>query len=483
MRSTTFAAATVFVLDEAPNQESPFRATVELVHRVTTSLSNREARRPFSATLRWSVEYESLVHGEAARRLEGVLRDLQTQPVACPIWPFLLRWADRASMQVTAGAWLVFKSDWSNWALYADGAEPGWPADDDSVVPILFGRLNRPKPRWQDPLTAVLAVDFVENSAADLAVGPLSGIEFDAGPTPSVAWTTAPRLCPFNVDFKPEQREFLVTVVRDRIGFQRQDAETLYEQTNALSFDPDFVATEQADFGRVLAFFQQHASGAAFWLPGNVAVATLTNDVLAADTELDVEDSHAVRAGDWLALQDYEQDPAFGEVASLDADTLTLTGAVGADFTSGGTLLSRLILARFERPRLVMSWLEQGVLVFAIAAKEVPEEYSPAADETLGTTLGKLPTKLYLYEFVRDYGNGTTATTRWTSYESDVEWNGYTWTSKPVSHGEIRQSLNLERESVDLTTFFSADNPLLGDVTLESEGTLSCVIRELQLTA
>ncbi len=480
MRTTTFNGAEVLVLDDAPNVGAAFQATVEVVAIVTAGLSHRETRRPFGETLRWSLQFDSLASGEAARRLEGVLRTYTTQPVAVPVWPLVTRWADRAGIPVTAGAWLAYSADWTLWELYAEGDEPGWPTDDTRVVPVLIGRLNSPRLNWIDTDLAVLPVDFVENSGPDFAVTP-KAVAFTEGPLPSDAWSTGPALCPFAVDFDTEAHEIRVEVIRDRIGFRREDAETFYEQTPAEVVEPGF--TETGDPGRVLAFFLRHGAGRAFWLAGNTAAAVLTANVDAADTELQVGDTHAVQEGDRLVAIAGRTPVAFAQVDAVDPDTVTLTGAIGADLDRRTAFLARLRLVRFDRPRLTVNWIDQRILSFRIPARTVPEEVAPADDETLGATLGALPTRVYLYEFTRDYGNGNEAVVRWTSFERDVEWNGQTWLSRPITHGDIRRSLNLERESVELTTLLTEDNPLLEDVTLRSEGVLRCVIRELQLTA
>jgi hypothetical protein len=484
MIATTYNAQTVYLLDDAPNWQAGVEASFELLRRDTDGLSQRGTRRAFSESLRVSeFKYTATRRGADVRALVGALRGLTDAPVVVPFWPAVTTWANRAANPLQGGLMVVWKADWSQFAIYAsDDAEPVWPAAGDSWAPALWGQLaNAPELRLADARTMTsFAVEFAENSPAAYALT-ATEVTWPDGPQPT-GHAEAPHLCEFRPNWREGIRQtFRVTVDRERIGFRRETADTFYSQLVTQICERGFTLGRPADVGRFLRFFQDHAAGDAFWLAAGFESARLSADLGPADTVLPVEDTVAVLAGDYLALVTGVGGLAPVQVTGLTADELTVATAPGAH--AAGTVLTPLLLVCLERPRLDVTWRAPRLASARLVLREVPEEVSPAADESLGETLGKLPTKVYLYEFVRNYGNGTTATTRWTSFERDVEWNGYTWTSKPISHGEIRQSLNLERESVDLTTFFSADNPLLGDVTLESEGTLCCVIRELQLTA
>jgi len=81
-----------------------------------------------------------------------------------------------------------------------------------------------------------------------------------------------------------------------------------------------------------------------------------------------------------------------------------------------------------------------------------------------------------LFQFVRDYGNGSVINYYATSYEADVAYNGQTWVSGPWEQGDISQTLNIEDDSCSFSfdlvksdgSFFST-NPLLSDIGGQSE--------------
>jgi hypothetical protein len=388
-------------------------------------------------------------------------------------------WAQRESIPVNAGAWYVVQDD--EWALYQTGDEPGWPDGEALVAPVLFGRLVSPNVAWVDTEIAFIQVEFVEQSPVSLALSAKGVTPHPSGPKPSEAWSTAPLICPFQSHFEAERHTLQVEIVRERIGFGREDTETDYGQVPARRLDPAYMEVGRDQAAQVLNWFRLHGGGAAFWMPLNVAAARLEAPALPSDTSLQVGDTEGVFEGDWILLRQISSF-VVARIVEVLPGLLVLEKQIGMHLDPQETFVSRLVLCRFDRPRLLLQWLDQEILSFRMPVTEVPQEYDPADDESLGESLGALPTKVYLYEFARDFLNGTKVYSRYTSFERDIEWGGFLWQAEPsISHGDIQRSLNVERDRVDVITAEFPANPLLDDATLRSEGTLGVVIRELQI--
>jgi hypothetical protein len=478
--ATTYNSESVLLVTEAPNWAAPVEGTLELVRNDEASLSNREGRRPWSATLRVpAFKYTALLSdnlpGRHPRTFLGAVKSLTEQAVAVPFWPGETTWSARASAPITGGLKLVWKTDWSQWEIY-ETTEPVWPAAGDRWAPLLWGFLENDKATaWLHGELGEFEVRFTEDSPADWALTPV-GSAATAGPLPPAGYTTAPDLLDFAPNWSRQSHTLRVSVAREQPGLGRRRVATYYEQLVAALCEQGFLLTSAEDIGEFVCFFGCHAGGDSFWLDSGLVVARLTSAAGSGDTVLTVADTDAVAVGDYVKLGTITR-----RVTATTSTTITVNSALGAAVASG-TGLTALLLVCWDRPRLELVWTHGALASVRTRLREVPAEYAPAADETRGTTLGALPERAVLYEFIRNYGNGTTVSTRWTSHEQDVLWNGQTWTTKPgLSHGDLRQSLNLEREDVELTTFLDADNPLLADLNLTSEGTLTVVIRIVDL--
>ena len=80
---------------------------------------------------------------------------------------------------------------------------------------------------------------------------------------------------------------------------------------------------------------------------------------------------------------------------------------------------------------------------------ELPIEYCPVRTRRW-VPPSAASERCYLYDFTRDHG-GTLLHDRYTSYERDVTYGGFTWISADVAHGAIRQGLAWTADRVDLS--------------------------------
>jgi hypothetical protein len=476
MRQTTYSGLGVWVLDVAPNWQEGVSVEGSVVSQVEQSLTNREGRRAHGATLRLRSRFTIICEGEAARRVSGGLRSLKDEAVAIPLWPAARLWEAAGTAPIGGGLLVAYTEDWSEWEIYEAGSEPRWPvAGRDWYAPLVWGRLETREPRWLRADMLELLVEHTESSPAGWAVAP-AAMSFGAGPG-LTGYAVAPRLFPFEINFTGSGEVFLVSVIRDQVGFGREPAQTFYTQLTAAERESAHYLSGTSEVGELLEFFRQHGGWKAFWVPEWTSAVRLTADVGAGDTVLQVEDTANIEAGDYVAfVRMGETALVTGKVQSKGTTTVTLTAAAGAAMSAGGTLVSRLLLARFREPRVTVLWRSLEWAECSVTVRELPAEYSAAAEETLGTTLGELPARCWLYEFSRVLA-GVTHTDRYTSFESNLVYGGQTYCAKKLTHGEVAQGLYLDRDQVEVQSDLWEGNPLLLLATLKMDAPLRCVIR------
>lgn len=488
MIKVTYLGEDFYLLDVAPAWRTGFRAEVSLMGNAETSLTNREARRGLSATLRFDVDYEILANGSDARRVAAALLAMTDERVLAPLWPAVVAWADRGNAPITGGLKLAFTEDFSWFELY-EVAEPiDLPAGPVYTAPLMMGRLaggaNSRQTTWLGPELLQWEVKFTEDSPAKYAVsaGPGADLDFAIGPVTPAG--QSPYLFPFEVNFANGQSEdFSLVLIREGIGFGREAAETFYPQSVARNLGTNVFVSNAPDAGRLLGFFQQHATGKSFWTSDWASAAVLTMDAGAADTVLHVSEAYPAGAiGKYVFF--YGPEGVDGAVAgarvmesSPDGPTITLSQPLGVAFAAGSSMVTGLVLCRWRTPAMELQWMSGEHLEVTIPTREVSEEYDPAVDEDLATTIGKLPDRCYLYEFSRVL-NTVTFTDRFTSYESDLGYGGNQYLSRKVTHGEVVGTLYLGQDEVQVKTDAFAGNPLLLPAQLASESALTVKIME-----
>lgn len=474
----TFNGAPALLVTEAPDWQAGFSATFALDRTVEASLSNREARRAYSAVPRvTALRYQTWVSAVAARQLVGGLRNASSTAILMPFWAAQDVWANRAAATISGGLCVVWKTDGSHVAVYPAGAEPSWPLAGDSWAPCLQGHfpdalkldwLTDDLPRWE--------VSFTEDGPFAFALA-LAAQTWTPGPAPSSAYggagqPPAPDLAPFQPDWsEPVGESFTVKIIRERAGFRHDDAATFYDQAIARINESRYLLTGD-DIGRFARFWMDHAAAAAVWMPNGASLARLTADLEAGSGTLSVDSSAALQAGDWLALVDASGNRATTQVVTVGPGTVGVAPAVGP-MAAVGSAVQALLLARLDAPTLDLTWTHGALATARLGFREAPVEYDPDGSETLGTTLGALPARALLFEFTPLGG----PTAYYTSYEQSVTCGGETYLSADFAHGDIRESLNLERTDVELTSHVFADHPWLPMLNLTAEAPMQVVIR------
>ena len=478
MRLITYNGADAYLLDDPPAWVDPVHVEWSMLRADEAGLSRRETRRALSDTLRTRMTFASVVRGDRLQGLTACMRALTTEPVIMPFWPGRTTWSEWDSSPWSGSGLICTWPDPDTGAgiaaVFTAETVPEDLADDAWVAPALVGVFERlPEQDWLLDNLARLTWSFVEDGPASAALAPAS-VTFPTGPTPT-GYAGAPKVFPVVPDFSKAADGWRVGVQREDLGFGRQRLVTHYGDAASRAGTASYTVTEE-QIARLAAFFLSVAGpGQPFWGANWVSTAQLTADAAAGATTLSVATGHSVLAGDYLAIGSLDG-WYYRKVASITATTVVLTAGVTAALAALDSLIVPLLLVRLDKPKIALDFVNPVLARAELALAELPVEAAVPEGETLSVTLGCLPGRVVLFEFSRDMGNGTSLKYRYTNFEADLVFGGFTWLARTISHGDIRQSLNLERDSVDIEAGDWLDNPLLDEVLLRGQVPLCCTI-------
>lgn len=475
MIAATFDAQSVLILNEAPDWVERPRMTVEGITQYEESLSGRESRRGYSQVLRTKLSFRVTLDQSASIPFAAALRTYQAQPVIVPVWPTVSTWAARDDSDFI-GLRLVYKEDWSQCEVFYT-TEPTWPADTDKVVFVIWSRLEQRELTWHNATTATFGVVATETGKREHGFR-TANLDVQSGP--AIAGSTG-YLWTQRIDGAVFSEKFSLNLIREQIGFGRSPIETLYPQENARESTASCVLSSLSSFSQALYFASLHIAGQSFWMPALRSSFLLASDVSSGSTAVTATTTPGVEAGDYLWFIDPSQTSTnrCRQVSSVSGTTVNLSASVGP-LTASQTVCAPLSLVRFEKPRLEFEWVNASVATLQVAYVEVPPEYTIPADETANVTIGALPVRAYLYEFLQTIG-GTTVLTKSTSHEYLLISSG-SWVTRKIDHGPIRQSLNIDRDEVEIRSEIIAGDPLLALTTGRAESPVRVVIRQCDVS-
>lgn len=477
----THFSGDVFLVDDAPTwgQGVTVDAEFSIPGDLQSSLTHRETRRAYGASLRTNLKYQAFPHGAAIPRLQLALRQWTTEPIVIPFWPAVQNWSNRASSQIQGGLFVVWKADRSQYEIY-DTVEPGWPVASDWWAPAVMGFIVPTQPDIVEPDKARWNVQFTESSEVVYALT-VSGSTFTAGPQPA-GYATAPKVLPISPNYTRQSESLSVNVIRKNAGFTRNVTATVYPQGVTRTNQAEYTL-KTSGISAVIQFFAQYAGlGASFWSPGFMQLSALTTITGAGDTVIHVANTTAILANDYVAFFDGGRLMALKRVASVNtgASTITLTTAIGAIVSVLNGVILPLSLVRLDKSSVSLQWSEGSLAKTELKLVEVPAEYVPPGDETLGVTIGQLKKRVSFLTFTRDFGYGSSSTQRYTNYEADLTYSGHTYTSSNWGIGDIPHSIDLESDAVQVKTFTDdiggSQNPLVADLLNLSEAPLNLKI-------
>ncbi len=477
MIKTIYNAEEVFLLNDRPNWSRGFSAEFASQLNTTASLVGREARRPYGNSLLCVLKFSVSAVGPDLVTLQARLKELKAQSVLVPFWPSITHWSDILDMEITGGLMVAFKQDWSQYEIYVPGAEPVWPEADDFVAPLLRGFLKTSDIKWANPEFGPWPVTFTESSpyAERLQFSPVA---LSDGPTPA-GHASAPKFLPFRSSFKDVSESIVVQVQRNNIGFAREQDSTFYPHEPARAQTASYVLDGLTSIAQALAWFSQDGSqGACFWSQAAFLAARLANPSMAGDTDIDLQDADALIVGDYVCATSRAGVFAGRKVTAKAGDQISIDSALGFALDDGWGMF-QLILSTFTGKSLVLDFKSPAIALMKMSIRQLKTEEIVPGGETEGTTLGRLTTRIVLFELSRDYGNGTVDVQRFTNFEQDIEWDGNIWASGSYGCGDINFSVNLENDSSEITSSLvnpdgtlNADNPFVQDVSLQSEAPL-----------
>ena len=253
-------------------------------------------------------------------------------------------------------------------------------------------------------------------------------------------------------------------MLHDHIGFGRNEAQTFYSQVVARQQTSNYFLNSQANAATLLSFLVQAGAGAPIWCSNWVAATDLAADVGAADTVLNVTDTAGISVKDWLCFGV----GLYGQVIAINAgaNTITLAAALGTAVQASATVVSHLVLSRFSRPAVMLEWISPDYASAQVPMTELPNEYTAPANETIGTTIGLLAPRCYLYAFSQVIG-GVAYGEYVTSHEFDQNDGTNMFSSALINHGEITQGLRLDQDEVEITVDITAVAVLLQMATMQ----------------
>lgn len=474
---TTYNSESLYLFPYHPDWGAGISATLFMPSMISIGRSNRQARAPKGETLRieafkFTVD---LIQGEPIE-LKNALLNKTTERVAVPFWPAARKQSDYASTPIPGGLKISYETDAKGWPDFTTfeihaGRSPsvGYTITANTyTAPLLIGHFAQElEPRLLTDEALTLKVEFNESSETDYALE-IDAQTFTDGPT---VQGTTPKLFPLVHDFSQAATAGSSTIILDRetIGQGRQ-LRTEHDGAAASRFLRfAFFTRGLSEVAQLIRFFaDQRGAVGTFWLPSNLSETRLQSDVAQSATALQVADASLFNGHNQLALITRDGVTPVA-IDSLDGNTINLASSVGP-FTARETNVCSLLLCRFSKRRIKLSWTSSDVVETAIEFEDLPPEYISNAGETVGTTIGQLATRGSLYTFT----DGTT-TWRYTSYERDLTYDGNTYTAANITHGRVSKDIELNA-SVEIEADALEVVPLLKKWRKEL-GTLEVQIR------
>ncbi len=465
----TYLGNPAYLLNDAPNWDGIITLEAELPVAIENGLDAHETRRALGDTARLTITYNVTLLAGSLPTFRNALQALNDLPVLCPLW---MAWFDAGTSPAVTTAFYVLMDDSAAPAIQPASAQPfARPA-----YPLLVGRLAKvPEPKLISDVEALAEISFTENDQ--------SAVSFPAfaAPLTFAAANGARPVLPWVPDWSvmPMSAKAAVDIERQNIGHGRVTANAMYPQPPRRDVEQSFVLSA-ADSWNFLSFWLGvGATAGNFWIPTGVTEAFLTANILAGDMALHV-DKPAARGGNAYVLLDDLNKRAALQITGTAGSAWNLAAAPGAAFTAADTRIEALMLGRFQESKISMAWEDTGQAIITTKFTETPLEAVGASSETVGSTMGPMPTNAYLYVFAVNYP-GANQTWRYTSFERDVTNGGHTFTAALLEHGDIQETAVLDRQTVEIKSRNFAGNPLAMLVPFQLEWPLLLSIYEVDV--
>lgn len=391
MLPVTVDSTLAWLLPFAPDWSTAPVSAFELLTAGDDGLSAREHRRALSATLRTTLQFAAQLTPAEADQFFAALAVPDNRPLLVPFWAAESSFAERTSVAMTGGLRVWFERDWSAYHI-------GLAAEEN---PAGYSATARTAPllwaRWNKrPIAEALTADGELDVSIELTdVGPA---EYALAPQGGalvygapVGGVATPKLPNEYVNWVKPGASSEIVVSTERLGYGRGEVE-------------EYVAQQARQTQKL-------------------AVRCLRCDEIARLVRLFLDRRGDV--GTWWC-------PSFRSAEADDA-----------------------LLVRFKAAKLQLTWATPTQADAQLEVIAVPTEEMLPADETRGSTIGDLGTRIWLYRVT----DGD-LTWRYTSFESTIDAGALgTYEHREIGHGDITSEINLQRHDVDLTVGWFAGSP------------------------
>lgn len=441
-----------WILPYAPDWRAGIETRFTLPAETERGLTGIESRRAYAGKLRTEMAFESLLSATQASALRNALQSPNTEqwPIWVPFWP-----ASEGGDAFTTGRFLDIRS--SSAELVADDTIE--PADGILRIAALRGFFaERPRVRALTDEVFVAQFRLREDGPADLALQ-VQAPTLTSGP--EVSGESFP-VFPFQPQWRGEVQtgSTRFEVEGRELGFNREQARVIYPQTPERTLRFQLDLTDHADAASLVGHFFVHAgSTRPFWSPTWMADVRLTNDPQAATSLLEVEGSEGLGENRHIAVVSSGKPVAIHEVLEHDATQLVISPPLATGLNRHTASITTAALVRYERPSMTLRWYSTAEVSVSLELTECTSDFITDETEVLHSTIGSLPRACFLYRFSIRYPSVTKFWT-FTSYEEAIQFESAIYAPKPIEHGEIRETLNLERNEIEVRSRAFPDNPL-----------------------
>ncbi len=445
-------------------------------------LTGRESRRAFASKLRCEMEFSSLLTPAEVADLRNAMQgnDFATTPIWFPFWPGQWRFEPGYGSRFSSAQAVVRISN-TDASLQTDPENLVGPYPVYTwIVPALRGFFVEP-PSINAIGSNLYQVKFWlrEDGPPELALQ-VNASAFTAGPQIS---GRDYNIFPFNPNWTGRIQTGSAVIETDgkEIGFNREQALAVYPQLPERPLRFDLSLHSNREGADLIGFYSsQEGNTGPFWCPTWVSEAPLVSDGLSGASSLAVSNGLGIGDNGYIAVVDQLGQTEVKAVSSKTAESIVLDGSLDGFHPKDTSYLTTAALARFNRSGLTLAWQSPEEVKTSVQVKEVAYDYYSPTGEVHGESIGTLGKTCFLYRFSIAYPS-TTKAWHFTSFEEELTFDGETWLPKPVEHGDIRETLNLERNEVRLQTRAFTDNPLLKFIPFRLEFPLKLEIFEANL--
>jgi hypothetical protein len=409
-------------------------------------LTGRQSRRPQAMLLRYQLTWTCLMKAEEFFQARRASLSFQDEPLLAPFWP-----AARAvgtELPVTAGLTVAWTNDWATWAIAPEDL-----SGFDFYAPLLWGRFAQPVRMTGANGSHILSEwTITEDSPIAAAIQPLSATDA----TFDTAGGLAAAIFPYVPEVSDPPKSGLATVqaTRKAFGPGRQQSTEFYPQDpeQGLQLQLKFTCSAAA-FG-FLGWLQRRGGSAdPIWVATGQNLGFLAADAASGAMSLAFVCAPPVEVGDTIALYGSDGIVELNLVQSIAGTTVGLAFPLANVRPAAATIVAPAILAKHSDKEITIDfrradtdWTATIPLSFA----EVSAEYQPTSDETVGTTIGRLPPGAWLFEIELDY-SGATQSWYFTNFEGGVTTpDSQVWEYHDCGFDKLIQSLDLEDDNCNL---------------------------------